>query len=102
MGREANVTIDRANQRFELPLGDGPPAFIQFREAGDGVLRLTHTEVPTESRGRGVGSSLVEGALELARSEGIRIVPRCSFVAAYIRRHPEYESLVDSSPTGGI
>lgn len=36
-----------------------------------------------------------ELALEIVRSEGLKIVPTCQFVSAYLRRHPEYQELVD-------
>ena len=95
MGHESEVTIDRKNRRFELPLGDGSTAFIAFRGAGEGVLVLTHTEVPEAFEGKGIASSLVGGALEIVRAENLKIVPMCPFVAAFIRRHPDYETLIE-------
>jgi predicted GNAT family acetyltransferase len=46
--------------------------------------------VPTADEGRGIGASLVRAALDDARKRGFKIVPACSFVAAFVRRHPEY------------
>lgn len=85
------VRDNPASQRYELDV-EGSVAFIDYRRAGD-VVTLIHAEVPHSMRGAGVGSTLVRGALELARSHGDRIVPRCSFVAAYLRRHPEFDDL---------
>jgi hypothetical protein len=48
-----------------------------------------HTEVPKELEGRGIGSTLVRGALELAKGQGLTIKARCPFVATYIRKHPD-------------
>ena len=45
--------------------------------------------------GHGGGSTLVEAALDRVRDEGLRVVPRCPFVASYIERHPAYADLVD-------
>jgi predicted GNAT family acetyltransferase len=54
---------------------------------------MTHTEVPPEFEGKGVGSQLVKGALEIVKNDGKRVRPLCTFVAAYIKRHPEYQPL---------
>ena len=78
-------------QRYELDVG-GAVAFIDYHRA-NGVVTLTHAEVPEALRGGGTGSALVRGTLELARSQGDRIIPRCSFVVAYMRRHPEFDDL---------
>ena len=75
--------------RYELRLGDrrvGHAAY--FRR--DGTIVFTHTEIDPACEGRGFGSRLVAAALDDARAQGLRIVPVCSFVAAYVRRHPEY------------
>ncbi len=79
-------------QRFELRTEAGT-AYISYRETG-GVLSLDHTEVPEALAGRGVGSALVKGALDLIGSRKQKIVANCSFVAKYIERHPEYGSLL--------
>jgi uncharacterized protein len=78
--------------RFELDVAGGT-AFINYWLRGDVVIML-HAEVPRELRGQGVGAKLVREALELVRSRNQTVNPRCSFVATYIHRHPEYQSLV--------
>jgi predicted GNAT family acetyltransferase len=57
----------------------------------------THTQVPFELQGKGVGSQLVRGALDLAGERGLELVPLCPFVAGYIRRHHEFLGLVTQS-----
>jgi predicted GNAT family acetyltransferase len=85
--------IDNADQsRFELPVG-GDTAVLQYMER-DGALYLTHTEVPPEMEGQGIGGRIVKHALEQARSRGMKVAPWCPFVRAYIERHPEYAPLV--------
>ena len=78
--------------RFELALPDGGLAFIDYRRQA-GAVWLTHAEVPPAWEGRGVGSRLVQGALDRLRAAGERVVPVCSFVVAWIRRHPAYDDL---------
>jgi uncharacterized protein len=85
------VTDNAARSRFELDLG-GSSAFIAYHRAGD-TLYLDHAEVPVALRGQGVGARLVKATLELIRERGERVVPVCPFVAAFMRRHAEYEGL---------
>lgn len=77
---------------FELALGDDV-ALCVYRRDGD-VVALTHTEVPIAHEGRGIAAALVRAALDWARAEGLRVRPLCSYVAAYMRRHPETQDLL--------
>lgn len=94
MGNEKAVTFDKANRRFEMELEGGKTAILAYDEEREGVLTLTHTEVPEPHEGRGVGSALVKGALDLIESEGLKMVPQCPFVESFVERHPQYRSLV--------
>jgi|ADGO01.1.fsa_nt_gi predicted GNAT family acetyltransferase len=94
MSATYEVRNNETLQRFELET-DAGTAFIAYSMDGDAVS-LDHTEVPDALAGRGIGSALVKGTLELIAARKQKIVPRCSFVAAYLQRHPEYQSLVVS------
>lgn len=97
MEAENAVRDNKREQRFELALGEGKTAFVEYEEAGGGVLALTHTEVPAEFEGQGIGGRLLKGALEMLQKEDAKIVPLCPFVSIYLRRHPEYQPLVAST-----
>jgi hypothetical protein len=86
-----DVTDYRGESRFELPT-DAGPAVADYRLAGD-VITFTHTVVPREAEGQGVGGRLIAGALADVRGRGLKVVPACSFVAAYIELHPEAATL---------
>ena len=58
------------------------------------LLTILHTEVPKELEGRGIGSALVRGLLEIARAQGLKVQAVCPFVKAYLDRHPEYADLL--------
>ena len=93
VGRMPNGVRDiLARQRYELEV-DGELAFIDYRRTG-GIVTMTYAEVPPPLRGGGVGSMLVKGALALVRERGEKVIPRCSFVAHYMRRHPEVHDLL--------
>ena len=90
-----DVHDNPAESRFETMI-DGATAVAEYRLA-DGRITFTHTVVPQALEGRGVGSALVRAALAAARERGLKVVPRCSFVAGYMRRHPETQDLLDPS-----
>ncbi|MDX2155748.1 MAG: GNAT family N-acetyltransferase [Hyphomicrobiaceae bacterium] len=81
-----------SRSRFEMEI-EGHIAFVAYRR-GDGVIYLDHAEVPRALEGRGHGSTLVRATLDAVRAEGLKVVPRCGFVGAYIRRHPDYADLL--------
>ena len=78
--------------RVEMRSG-ASTAFGEYRRAGARIA-LLHTEVPEAMSGQGVGSKLVRGTLDAVRAEGLKVEPRCEFVAAYVARHPEYRDLL--------
>lgn len=87
-----NVIDNASRSRFEYAV-EGRTAFIDYRRAA-GVVSLTHAEVPTELEGRGIGSNMVRGTLDLIRERGEKVIPACSFVDAFIVRHPDYQDLL--------
>ncbi len=87
MPHTEDVRDNTAKHRFELSV-DGETAIAAYRRDGDAIV-FTHTEVPSALEGKGVGSKLVAGALAQARAASLKIDPQCSFVAAYMKRHPD-------------
>ena len=81
------------HHRYELRSGDEVIGVIAYR-LGDGVITLVHTEVDPAHSGQGHAATLARGALDDARSRGLRVVPSCPYVAAYLEKHPEYADLV--------
>ncbi len=78
--------------RFEAVV-DGRLCVCDYRRR-DGELIFTHTEVPPALSGRGIAAALVQTALDWARAEGLRVRPLCSYVAVYMRRHPQTQDLL--------
>ena len=77
------------NKRFELHVGHHV-AFVEYLLAGNNII-YTHTEVPPELEGKGVGGKLAKYVLDYAVEKGYMIQPLCPFIASYVRRHAEYQ-----------
>jgi uncharacterized protein len=88
----AIVRDNKAQRRFELDV-EGGIAFANYRQTPQAVI-ITHTETPRALRGRGIASQLVEGALQLIRADGLKVVAGCGFVVDYLQKHPEFADLV--------
>ena len=84
---DINIDNNALASRFEV-LVNGGLAVLDYRIAGSTIF-LLHVEVPASEQGRGIASRLSKAALEFSRDRGLKVVPRCPFVAAYMRRHPE-------------
>ena len=90
--RDIAVTDNAEKKRFETRI-EGSTAFVDYLRHGD-TIWLTHTEVPHELEGRGVGSALAKHILDYATVNSLNVVPACAFIEDYIGSHPEYASLV--------
>jgi predicted GNAT family acetyltransferase len=86
------VTNNERFSRLEAPV-EGGVALLRYRIEDDSMW-LLHVGVPQEARGQGVAGELSRAALDLAKGRGLKVVPECSYVVAYIQRHPEYAGIV--------
>lgn len=86
------VINNEAKHRFESEI-DGHTAVAEYQRRGDTII-FTHTEVPEALAGQGIGGKLVGAALDQTRAAGLRVIPSCRFVASFIERHAEYQSLL--------
>lgn len=79
------------HSRFEITV-KGHLCVADYELAED-IMVMTHTEVSPALQGQGIAAALVEAALAHARSHKLKVRPQCSYVLAYMQRHPETESL---------
>ncbi|HQT79100.1 MAG TPA: GNAT family N-acetyltransferase [Rhodopila sp.] len=90
------LTDNAARSRYEMVI-DGETAFVTYTLAGTLAgerITLVHTEVPQALSGRGVGSTLAKAVLDDIRRRQLRLVPECTFIAGYIRKHPAFADLI--------
>ena len=79
-------------KRYEMQI-EGKTAFIDYIIAQNNIY-LTHTEVPPDLEGRGIGSRMILQALVDIKKKGLTLVPLCPFVAGYLKKHPHWKDLV--------
>lgn len=91
---QLSIADNPERRRYLVRLGDRIVAYSEY-ELEPGRVVFTHTVVKPEFEGRGVGSRLAKFVLDDARSRGLRIVPVCPFILAYLRRHAEFAGIVD-------
>jgi len=91
---DISVTNNPERSRYEVAVGGVRAAYSTY-ELEAGRVLVTHTVVRPQFEGRGIGSRLAKFAVEDIRGRGLRIKPVCTFTRSWLRRHPEYESIVD-------
>jgi predicted GNAT family acetyltransferase len=84
----SDVSDNREKSRFELEEA-GAVVFADYRRDG-AVLAIRYVEAPPILRGTGAAGRLMQGAMEIARAEGRKVLPLCGYASAWIRRHPEW------------
>lgn len=86
---QLKVFNNSEKSRFEVTV-DGHTAVCEYKLVKDRII-YTHTEVPVALEGKGIGSLLAKTALAYAKTESLKIMPLCPYIAGYIKRHPEYK-----------
>ena len=60
----------------------------------DDVIAMNRVYVPPPIEGRGIAGTITRHALDYSREQGWKVIPNCPYVAAWIKRHREYQNLV--------
>jgi predicted GNAT family acetyltransferase len=91
------IVVERNEEkhRYEVRVG-AEMAVLTYASSGDTITFL-HTLVPEPLEGRGIASKLAHTALEDARAAHLQVVAQCPYVAAYVRRHPQYLAILTPS-----
>jgi predicted GNAT family acetyltransferase len=89
---------DAARKRFSIQV-NGYTAYVEYEVMGDQIA-LVHTEADAALKGTGAAGALIEKVLQYIRQNHQTVAPYCPFAFAYIKKHPEWKSLVDASFPG--
>jgi predicted GNAT family acetyltransferase len=89
---ELVVVDDPVEQRYEARIGEQLVGFSEYRRVRGRII-FFHTEVDPAHEGRGIGGRLAAGTLDDIRARGLKVTVKCPFIAAFMKRHPEYDDL---------
>lgn len=84
---------NKAAQRYELQV-EGQMSIIEYKQT-DTHIYLLHTEVPQQQEGRGIATAIIEKVLLDIEAKGLRLKPLCPAVVSFLKRHAEWNRLVD-------
>ncbi|MBB6546053.1 GNAT family N-acetyltransferase [Nonomuraea rubra] len=87
------IVDNSTESRFEILVDGKVAGFADYLLLPTKIV-FTHTEVLPAYEGQGLAGKLVGHALQASADTGLRVEPRCPYVAKYIERHPEFQELV--------
>lgn len=90
----APVTVEKKTDEFTIAV-EGKPVGLEAFADRDGQRIFYHTEIDEAFGGRGLGTVLIAEALAVTRADGLRIVGVCPMVAGFLKKHPEFNDIVD-------
>ena len=90
---QVHIIHNPEKKRFETTV-EGYLSKLDYIQDGKNFV-ITHVGVHPELRGQGLAAQIVEAGLAYAKKNDFRVIPMCSYAAAYIRRHPEYRELTN-------
>jgi uncharacterized protein len=98
------VTDNPARSRYEMHVGGELAGFVDYQLHDDPVISLVHTEVKPKFQGAHLATQLARFALDDARDRQLAVLPSCSYVNGWIKKHPDYADLVppDRRPQFGL
>lgn len=90
---KSDIRNNEEKSQFETTV-DGHVALTAYDLEEPDRIVFTHTDVPEALAGRGIAGEIVKFGLDYAREKKLTVVPQCTYVASYIKRHPEYQDLL--------
>lgn len=96
---EPKVIHNQEAHRYELWVDDVRVGLADYSQM-PGERCFVHTEVGPEHQGKSYAAILMrEAFLDMRKNSKDKVVPVCSYVVAYMNRHPETHDLL-KSPIG--
>ncbi len=92
----ATVSNDSELSRYEVRQDGALAGYAQYTRT-DTEITFTHTSTDPAFAGQGLAKVLAAAALDDARSQGLSVIPQCTFFSGFISKNPEYLELVPDS-----
>ena len=83
-----SVVRNEELSRFEIYLDNELAGFAEFRMRGNTIV-FPHTEIDPKFGGKGLGSALIQYALDDSAMKKYLVAPYCPFVSKYIAKNPD-------------
>lgn len=96
MSAEVSPEVKKVAERshFEIAVDGEHAGLVQYVEdAGQRIF--IHTEVDDKFAGQGLAGTLVRGALDATRAEGLRIAATCPYVTKFLAKNHDWDDVVD-------
>ncbi len=87
-----DIQHDKEKQIFILPI-NGEEAKVEYTWK-KGIMYLTHSEVPHNLRGRGIGKELVLKTFEKLTEEGFKAVAICTYIQHVKNRDTYWKNII--------
>lgn len=98
---ENDLRHEPEHERFVLSIpGTTAKALLKYSKESTPagiVYNVTHTEVPAELRGKGIGSALMRAVVAYSRTNKVKLIATCSYVAHYFSKNPSEADVLVSS-----
>ena len=97
MSTEASIQVQKVPTRgqFEITVDGEHAGLVQYVE--DTKRRIfVHTETEEKFAGQGLAGTLVRGALDQTRADGMRIAATCPYVRKFLSKNHEWDDIVDT------
>lgn len=92
--KDLELVNNEVAKRFEMSVGEHK-AIIEYKQ-NPHTMVLLHTEVPQQLEGKGAATAIIEKVLKLVETNQQKLIPVCPFVVAYVKRHPEWNRILDA------
>ena len=92
-----NLTYKGSEGRVSLSEDGEELGYLSFRLLPKQSIAIAeHTVVDPAHQGKGIAGRLAAAFFEHCREEKLLVRPVCSYIAAYVQRHPELSVLISS------
>ena len=94
---EPKVIHNQASHRYEIWVDEKKVGHADY-SLMPGEIHFVHTETDPDERGKGYAATLMSEALSDVRANSkYKVVPICSYVVMYMKRHPDTQDLLKGS-----
>lgn len=87
------MEILRKENLFYVGDTNNPDAYLKFSFRDENTVSIDSTFVDPKLRGQGVAKKLTEKVVDLAREEGYKIIPVCSYAVKFFE-DPQFSDLL--------